>query len=408
MTALSEAELDRLVKLCGMLGSSFAGERVVAAEKASEFISSRKLTWGELLRPRSAESPPPPAPGSGWRRIARECLAVNAEIEALSDWGHRFCQVIAERRWPPTDEAAAGADQDRRWPGGGSVRTALADHDIHLRDNRSGEHRTACPECAQIKARPSDDALAVKIDDLGAVWTCHRCGWKGAVGPVRSSTAHAGTHAPPAAEPQRQVNGLAEALALFRAAQPVTPGTLAARYLEARCCGLPHPDGDLRFFERHRHPSGRVGPALVALVTDAVTGAPMTVHRTWIRSDGTKAPVEKPRLLWPGLPKLGGVVRLWRDSEVTMGLCVAEGIETALTAARAFGHAWSCIDAGNLAALPVLAGIEALTIVADHDPTGLAARDTCTKRWLAAGVEVHHWTAPNKGADLNDFAAAAP
>ena len=285
---------------------------------------------------------------------------------------------------------------------------ALSDVGIRLKQWSVGEHRTACPECAETKARPRDDALAVKIDDLGAVWTCHRCGWKGAVGPVRSSTAYACTHASPAAEPQRLVNGLAEALALFRAAQPVTPGTAAADYLEARGCALPHADGDLRFLERHRHPSSHVGPALVALVTDAVTVEPMTVHRTWIRSDGTKAPVEKPRLLWPGLPKLGGVVRLWPDSEVTMGLCVAEGIETALTAARAFGHAWSCIDAGNVAALPVLAGIEALTIVADHDPAGLAARDTCTKRWLAAGVEVHHWTAPNKGADLNDFAAAAP
>ena len=100
----------------------------------------------------------------------------------------------------------------------------------------------------------------------------------------------------------------------------------------------------------------------------------MTVHRTWIRPDGTKAPVDKPRLLWPGLPKLGGVVRLWPDDEVTLGLCVAEGIETALTAARGFGLAWACLDAGNLAALPVLDGIEALTIVADHDPAGIAAR----------------------------------
>src|SRR3954454_7062614 len=40
---------------------------------------------------------------------------------------------------------------------------------------------------------------------------------------------------------------------------------------------------------------------------------------------------------------------------------------TALTAARGFGLAWACLDAGNLAELPVLAGIDALTVAADHD-----------------------------------------
>ena len=29
----------------------------------------------------------------------------------------------------------------------------------------------------------------------------------------------------------------------------------------------------------------------------------MTVHRTWIRPDGTKAPVDQPRSYWFGLPK---------------------------------------------------------------------------------------------------------
>jgi len=35
-----------------------------------------------------------------------------------------------------------------------------------------------------------------------------------------------------------------------------------------------------------QNPSGYVGPALVAPVTDALTRTPMTLHRTWIKADG--------------------------------------------------------------------------------------------------------------------------
>lgn len=57
------------------------------------------------------------------------------------------------------------------------------------------------------------------------------------------------------------------------------------------------------------------------------------------------------------------------DDGVTTGLGIAAGIETALTLARVFTPAWSTIDAGDLAAFTVLPGLEALTIVADHDAT---------------------------------------
>jgi hypothetical protein len=146
---------------------------------------------------------------------------------------------------------------------------------------------------------------------------------------------------------------------------------------------------------------------MVALVTDVVTARPLSLHRTWVAADGGgKAPLDRPRLLLKGYRKAGGVVRLWPDEELTLGLCVAEGIETALTAAAAFGLAWSCLDAGNLAAFPVLDGIEALTIVADHDPAGLAAAEACARRWLEGGVEVTTWKAPAPGVDFNDYAAA--
>ena len=107
-----------------------------------------------------------------------------------------------------------------------------------------------------------------------------------------------------------------------------------------------------------------------------------------MRADGTKADVDPPRLLLGGHRKQGGVIRLWPDEAVTTGLAIAEGIETALSLAHDYKPVWSVIDAGNLAAFPVLPGIETLIIGADHDEAGLKAAAACADRWAAAGVEV--------------------
>jgi hypothetical protein len=130
----------------------------------------------------------------------------------------------------------------------------------------------------------------------------------------------------------------------------------------------------------------------------------MTLHRTWLMADGSgKARLDKPRLLMKGHSKKGGVVRLWPDEEVTYGLAVAEGIETTLTAAQLFAPAWSCIDAGNLGTLPVLEGIQSLTIIVDYDEQGVLAANECGRRWAEDGVEVTLWTPPAEGQDLNDY-----
>lgn len=181
----------------------------------------------------------------------------------------------------------------------------------------------------------------------------------------------------------------------------------AHAYLMARACVIPPADGDLRWHPALKHPpSGYVGPALVALVTDAVTREPLTLHRTWIRADGAKVSIEPPRMLLGGHRKAGGVIRLWPDECVTYGLGIGEGIESALSLAHAVAPAWACIDAGNLGALPVLPAIEVLTIGADNDTAGLAAANTCARRWTAAGRDVRIVVPDVAGADLNDLARA--
>ena len=186
----------------------------------------------------------------------------------------------------------------------------------------------------------------------------------------------------------------------WRSCMPLSGDALD--YLHARCCAIPPEDGDLRW-----HPDlpnkrcDYTGAALVGRVTDAVTGEPLTIHRTWIRPDGTKAPISVPRLILKDHAKKGGVIRLWPDHEVTLGLVVAEGIENALSAARGFTPAWSMLDKDNLKEFPVLTGIQALTIVADPEDGGMRAADQCARRWRDAGKEVRLWPASQAGLDFN-------
>jgi hypothetical protein len=190
---------------------------------------------------------------------------------------------------------------------------------------------------------------------------------------------------------------------LWAASRVIRLEAAAGRYLIDRGCALPHPDGDLRWHPALRHPSGHLGPALVALITDVRhPERRLSLHRTWIGADGRKADIETPRLLLAGHPKAGGVIRLWPDDWVTTGLGVAEGIETALAAAKRFTPVWAAIDATNLGSFPVLAGIEALTIVADHDQAGVNSALNLGRRWRQAGREVFVLYPETPGTDWCD------
>jgi hypothetical protein len=187
--------------------------------------------------------------------------------------------------------------------------------------------------------------------------------------------------APRDAEPARTLD---LARTIWREA--VAPaGTLAGTYLASRGLALPD-DAPLRF-----HPECPRGaerwPAMVALMTDPATAEPVGVHRTFLAHDGQgKAPGPLPAKMMAGA---AGVIRLTPDAEVTAGLGLAEGIETAAAVLQRFGcrPVWAATSAGAIARFPVLPGIEALTIFADADAAGLAAARSCCARWAEAGRE---------------------
>lgn len=266
-----------------------------------------------------------------------------------------------------------------------------------------GEHRLQCPECSR---GPRDRTFGVTVQhDGAAVGHCFRCEYVESHRPDRPPAYRPGKPVSRPMAPLKRETLSQYGMALLDATTGLR-GTIGASYLDARGCVIPPADGDLRFHPALRHPSGYVGPALVALATHAVTRVPMTLHQTWVLADGTKADVDPPRRQLGGHTKKHGVIRLWPDECVTVGLAVAEGIETALSLALAYQPVWACMDAGNMAALPVLAGIETLIVGADHDPAGIKAAGDCADRWAAAGVDVRVIAPATQRADWNDRRAA--
>ena len=67
--------------------------------------------------------------------------------------------------------------------------------------------------------------------------------------------------------------------------------------------------------------------------------------------------------------------------------------------------AWALLSSSGVAAFPVLPGLEAVLIAADHDAKGAGqkAAATCAKRWIDAGREAIRLVTTEPG-DLNDLA----
>jgi putative DNA primase/helicase len=154
------------------------------------------------------------------------------------------------------------------------------------------------------------------------------------------------------------------------------------------------------YFNQPGHPlhGQRLG-AILAVMTDAITAEPTgAISRTYLAPDGTK--VAKAKTL--GAPT--GIVRLSRDDDVLGGLFIAEGLETALTAmALGLRPIWATGSSGLMAKFPLLDGVQAVNVIADHDRGGAgerAAREV-EARWRAAGREVNLFRSDAPG-DLND------
>ncbi len=197
------------------------------------------------------------------------------------------------------------------------------------------------------------------------------------------------------------------ALALWREASPPT-GTPVESYLDSRGVRLPcHGPADvLRWHPDCPFGKDRVG-CMMALVRDIVTDEPKAIHRTALTRDGLKRSDlgSNGRLTFG--PVGGGAVKFTADEDVTHALAIGEGIESCLSirsVTELSGMAvWSVLSASQVAAFPVLNGIETLWLVVDHDKAGVGSSEAARERWQDADREVITITPTMAGADLNDL-----
>jgi hypothetical protein len=159
-------------------------------------------------------------------------------------------------------------------------------------------------------------------------------------------------------------------------------------YLIARGLGLlPDDVCDIRFHPSCPRGSHRL-PAMVALMRNAWSNEPMGVHRTFLRADGTAKADVTPAKMMLGRAA-GSVVKLTPDENVSIGLGLSEGIEDGLAIiGSAWRPVWAALSSASMAQIPVLNGIECLSLFADADAPGRKAAEACAERWRTGGKAV--------------------
>jgi putative DNA primase/helicase len=178
------------------------------------------------------------------------------------------------------------------------------------------------------------------------------------------------------------------------------PGTPAEAYLKSRGLLLEEDLSEvLRFHGALRYGDTKV-PGMVALLRDVPSELACGIHRTFLTPEGNKL---DRRML--GRAK-DAAIMVDDPEEVTLGLHLAEGIETALSA-RQLGYrpCWALGSAGAIAGFPVLRGIDAVTVFTENDEASTRAADAMCERYEAAGIEA--FTVEPPAGDMNDFTRAA-
>jgi putative DNA primase/helicase len=156
---------------------------------------------------------------------------------------------------------------------------------------------------------------------------------------------------------------------LWHQSEAVTLDDPVDRYLKRRT-GIVEMPLNVRYKPEmiYRNPDGSDSayPAMIARVQDA-DGRMVAVHRTYLTPDGYKADVPNPKQVSGNLPP-GSAVRLYSPSEK---LGIAEGIETAISAAEAFDvPVWAALSANGLSCwIPPQEATEVI-IFGDNDGAG--------------------------------------
>ncbi len=147
---------------------------------------------------------------------------------------------------------------------------------------------------------------------------------------------------------------------------------LVSRYLTNRGLRAKYTGPDMRFhpalFYKNRENKGK-HPAILSMVR-AADGSPVTLHRTYLSSQGKKADIDSPKMLMPyvkGEALQGGAIRLFPGNRSGV-LGIAEGLETALAVNQATNMpVWAATTANLLEVFKPPKGVNRLLIWADKD-----------------------------------------
>jgi hypothetical protein len=96
MSALAPADALRLVKLLGMLGSTYAGERAAAGLKAHNLVTERRLAWSDVIAPVRLAPPSSSSMAGAREHQGRAMRLLNCGF-GWNDWERKFLLSIA--RW---------------------------------------------------------------------------------------------------------------------------------------------------------------------------------------------------------------------------------------------------------------------------------------------------------------------
>jgi putative DNA primase/helicase len=223
----------------------------------------------------------------------------------------------------------------------------------------------------------------------------------------------------PQQAPDDQIGRIRAGLAIWAGARSML-GTPAATYFASRGLRL---DEDLAYvlrFSASLKLDKKPAAGIVALYRDTATNEPCGIHRTFLHPDGRPilelfencsrcAPVPcKGHKIRKMLGRAqGAAIKLDPHEDVVSGLHLAEGIESGLSG-RQLGYrpVWALGSVGAIAAFPVLAGIEAITVLAENDIASSKAANEVCGRYENAGCEA--WiSAPTEG-DFNDLIRGQP
>lgn len=221
-------------------------------------------------------------------------------------------------------------------------------------DNKDGRGTFFCSQC------DPGDGMALACAFLGKPFAEVAARIDGILGNVKPDA--------PARRARTEEETRSALIATYLDSKPVQPGDPVDRYLATRNLDeLVYPKA-LRLVEKLRDGEGGVHPCMIALV--GRYGEPKfdTIHRTFLKRDGSgKAEIASPRKLMPGPVPDGASVMLsdWTESGP---LGITEGIETAMAASAIFNiPVWAAISSSMMRKWLPPQGCEEIVIFGDND-----------------------------------------